>query len=215
MIIPEHSLKENNSNYNSNFLSPLPKNFDSIKDKFSLIVACLGGFCVQKRNWVTFFENNKIPWITGAWLHDTNALQRIRDIFSRFEFVATNSIGSHIAYAGYCGCKVSYFGKGSKPKNIDEYLKTPVFKMYPKLIQYDQRVRSFSFIKENYNFLMKEPQEASDIKEWSSNILGYKNKVNCSKLAEIVGWNIKHIKDGIWEYIENRNKGIGDYSSQT
>ena len=53
--------------------------------------------------------------------------------------------------------KLATMENGSKPRNINEYLETPVFKMYPKLIQYDQRVRSFSFIKENYDFLTKNP----------------------------------------------------------
>ena len=52
----------------------------------------------------------KIPWITGAWLNDINALQRIRNLFSQFDYLITNSVGSHIPYAGYCGCKILMLG---------------------------------------------------------------------------------------------------------
>lgn len=213
LVMPEISFKESNANYTYSIENILPDNFDSLQKKFSLICACIGGFCVERNNWTSFYEHNGIPWITGAWLHDSYAHQRMRNIFSMFEYVATNSIGSHIAYAGYSGCKVSYYGKGHlKPK--EQYLDVPLYKRFPRLIEMSQKAYSLPQIKKKYHFLFQEPDKAVEIKEWADNNLGLTNRRSHSEIAKLIGWNIQRNENDQWQYILGQNPGLNDRQYQ-
>ena len=67
-----------------------------------------GGYDAMK-TWKSKADDSKfsIPWITGAWFTD-RTLQRIWCLFSSFETLITNHIGSHIPYALACGCKLIF-----------------------------------------------------------------------------------------------------------
>jgi len=209
LIVPWHSIKETNSkHYQSSKKLFLPEKLDILKEKFSTIVACLGGFCVQRKNYIKIYEDAGIPWITGAWLHDAYALQRMRNIFSQFEYVSTNSMGSHIPYAGYCGCKVSYYGKGQNLKPKD-FLKIPVYKMFPKLTEIIINENRFEKLKEKYSFLFSTIENSATIKDWSNDELGLENKILHHELAKLVGWKIRiNNTTKSWEFIPGANPGL-------
>jgi hypothetical protein len=207
LIIPEHSLKETNVNYEQAKGSPLPDSLGNLRNRFSTVIACLGGFCVQKNNYLESFERAGLPWITGAWLHDAFALQRMRNLFSQFEYVATNAIGSHIPYAGYCGCKVSYYGKGHN-RQREDYLQTPIYQKYPHLIDIVDREQKLEHLQEKYPFLFVEIEQSNQIKDWSKGVLGTANKVPAHQLAELIGWKIRPKDGNSWEYVPGENPGL-------
>ena len=209
LIVPWHSIKEANSeNYQSSIKLLLPEKLDILKEKFSTIVACIGGFCVQRNNYINIYEDAGIPWITGAWLHDAYGLQRMRNIFSQFEYVSTNSIGSHIPYAGYCGCKVSYYGNGEN-RDPKDFLEIPVYKMFPKLIDIVIKENRLENIKEKYSFLFSTIESSLTIEEWSRDVLGFENKILHHELAKLIGWRMRLNKsENSWEYIPGENPGL-------
>ena len=207
LLIPEHSIKENNQNYEQAKGSTLPDTLGNLRNRFSTIIACLGGFCIQKNNYLESFEKAGLPWVTGAWLHDAFALQRMRNLFSQFEYVATNSIGSHIPYAGFSGCKVSYYGKGhNRPR--EDYLSTPIYKKYPHLIDIVDGEQKIEILRERYPFLFSDIENSNRIKEWSNEVLGSKNKIPEQQVAELIGWNIRPKDETSWEYIPDKNPGV-------
>jgi len=53
-------------------------------------------------------------------------------IIRSFEFATTNIIGSHVAYAAYCGCRVAFYGENQELK-IDDVLSHPYYRANPKL----------------------------------------------------------------------------------
>ena len=207
LVVPEHSIKETNINIEQGHNSVFPDTIDNLKSKFSTVVACIGGFCATRKNYVKTFEDHGFPWITGAWLHDQLALQRIRNLFSQFEYVATNAMGSHIPYAGYCGCKVSYYGKGQnlEPKDLVEI---PVYKMFPKLIEIVINENKLEILKEKYSFLFSTIENSATIEEWSKNKLGLENKILHHELAKLIGWKIRQKDENSWEYIPGANPGL-------
>ena len=207
LIVPEHSIKETNLNFERAKDSPFPDSLFNLRSKFSKIVACLGGFCVMKNNYVDIYEKEGVPWVTGAWLHDAYALQRIRNLFSQFEYVATNVIGSHIPYAGYCGCKVSYYGKGNE-RYREDYLQTPFFQKHPHLIDIEIREQKVDRIQERYPFLFSKAKSANEIRDWSENVLGAKHQIPASEIAELIGWKIRQKGENSWEYIPGENPGL-------
>ena len=207
LIVPEHSIKETNINFERAKDSPFPDTLSNLRSKFSTIVACLGGFCVIKNNYVEIYEKEGVPWVTGAWLHDAYALQRMRNLFSQFEYVATNVIGSHIPYAGYCGCKVSYYGKGIERKRED-YHQTPIFQKYPHLIDIEIREQKADRIQELYPFLFSKAKSANEIRDWSEKVLGAKHQIPASEIANLIGWKIRPKDANSWEYIPGENPGL-------
>jgi hypothetical protein len=210
LIIPEHSIKESNANYEGSKGFCLPGSSIALRKRFSTVAACIGGFCVQKNNYLESFEKAGLPWVTGAWLHDAFALQRMRNLFSQFEYVATNSIGSHIPYAGFSGCKVSYYGKGhNRPR--EDYLSTPIYEKYPHLIDIVDGEQKIETLRERYPFLFFDIENSNLIKEWSNEVLGSKNKIPEQQVAELIGWRIRPKDETSWEYIPGENPGLDDH----
>lgn len=55
------------------------------------------------------------PWVKGACSLDANSFYRIQKLFSEYEFMISDRMGSHILYGLACGMKVGI----SAPHNID------------------------------------------------------------------------------------------------
>ena len=102
LVMPMHSTSHvAHGHDHPDFLPALAE----LHKEFDITTACVSGMCVQQGLWTGLFESLDIPWVTGAWIFDRNALARMRVIFESFEYIATNFFGSHIAYAAWCGCK--------------------------------------------------------------------------------------------------------------
>ena len=82
----------------------------TIKDRFDFVVACVSAYCIARNHWVPEFTSRGIHVVQGAGIADANSLKRMRVLFDSFEYVTTNSYGSHVFYALYCGAKVSIWG---------------------------------------------------------------------------------------------------------
>jgi hypothetical protein len=211
LIIPEHSIKETNVNIECNRKPPLPDTIASLKSKFSTVVACIGGFCVSRNNYGNTFEGIGIPWILGAWLYDSFALQRIRNLFSQFEYIATDSIGSHIPYAGYCGCKLIYYGKGRNLTKKD-FSETPIYIKYPKLIDIVIHEQKLETIQKRFPILFSNDTKSEALKTWSMEVLGAKHQITPNEIAELIGWKIRTNDENSWEYIPGENPGLDAHS---
>lgn len=207
LIIPAHSIKENNINYEKGRNCLFPEETRTLREKYSLTAACIGGFCVQKKNYLAAYEEAGIPWITGAWLHDLNALQRMRNLLSHFEFVATNSIGSHIPYAMLCGCKVSYYGEGYNRKRQD-YEKVPVYQNHPELIDIVMEEGKHQKLKKHFPFLFDNTEPTEGLVKWAEQILGVEHQIPAYEIAKLIGWKIRPKDDTSWEYIPEENPGL-------
>lgn len=113
---------------------------ESIKASFELVVVC-----VFHSDLTPEFEadlrRRGLHYLLGARPDDANALQRMRAIFEAFEFVTTNTMGSHIAYAMLCGCRTSIAGPAYAYKQEDfESLNNPENAAYLKrLLHYYSR----------------------------------------------------------------------------
>lgn len=159
-------------------------------DNFEFVVACISGMCVKHDNWINYFENSNIPWITGAWVYDKNALARMKNILKSFEYVATNSIGSHIPYAAYCGCKVFTIGDMFVP-DPEKMLSEPFYKRNPNLIPIVVKYNSEKYLREKYPHFFNGVNGARDMTEWAKIELGEANKRDPRVVAELLGWDIQ------------------------
>lgn len=79
---------------------------DKYAKQFGSMYACIHMSCIRNGQWWPAFLDKKINVVGGADHQDANSYSRMWSLFSRFDTVTTNNIGSHLYYALAAGCKV-------------------------------------------------------------------------------------------------------------
>jgi glycosyltransferase involved in cell wall biosynthesis len=187
-----------------------PREAARLRDHFDLVVASIGASDVLHGNWINAFEAHGIPWVTGAWIFDRWAYQRMQRIFRSFEYVATNSFGSHIYFALYCGCKVFWYGDAEKGLNddfdftrlhdLDGYL-VRLKEKHPHLthdVLAEQSIRNFLLQKRDYPFLFVPWEKATAREEVGQRALGAADRRPPEEVAQLLGWELKRSARG-WQ----------------
>lgn len=157
----------------------------SIAKHFSRVLFCLNLSCLYNDLWVGNLEKYGFDFVPGAGIMDQNALLRMRKLFDSFECMTSNTMGSHILYAAFCGVKVSLAGPYASP-SLDMYKKHPDHwgdpvsrrknTLYVEANQYD-------VVKKKFPWFFRAPQNAEKHVEWARKEIGFYNKVSFSELA--------------------------------
>lgn len=184
LVMPPHSLPYTEHIWDEDAYA---KQINDLKDEFELIVVCLHQSCIEKGLWIDAFEKYKIPWIIGADALDKNALVRMYKMFNSFEFMTTNTMGSHVVYAAYCGCKVSIYGNYAEFSKRD-FQNDPLYKRFPFLLEHNLKYSSKRSIENTFPYLFTSPIDATLRTKWAEEQLGKKNKVTFYELAKLLGW---------------------------
>lgn len=184
LVMPPHSLSYSNENWDEDSYA---KQINDLKDQFDLIVVCLHQICIEKKLWVAAFKKYDIPYIIGAKADDKNSLIRMYKIFNSFEFMTTNQIGSHVAYASYCGCKVSIYGDYAEYSK-DDFIDDPYYKRFPSNLESDLLYSSKKYLESSFPFLFSSPIDAKKRISWAEGQLGKENKTTARTLAKLFGW---------------------------
>ena len=164
------------------------QDIEKIRDDFDAVVFCIHHSCYEHGIWPSLLKKYKFPMIIGASATQTNAITRLQKIFSIFEFVTTNTIGSHLPYAAYCGVKVSIYGKYSDFSKYD-FSNDPFAKANPELIDFDIKHSTEIYVRNLLPFIFcKHPKDAKESISWAAAELGVKNKKTAPELAELLGW---------------------------
>jgi hypothetical protein len=187
LIFPAHS-SFNIHAYNSSnesvkkYLSYIKK----IKKHFDYVAVCLHSECLRRNLWVNEFKDLSIEIIQGADVRDTNSLERMRALMSQFEFVTSNQIGSHIAYASFFGSKVSLAGPLHNFE-LDAVLLEPFYKKNSHLASWivDQNKLAM----QKFAFLHTNPWEAMSNKKWAGEQLGIKNILKPEEMKRLFKLN--------------------------
>ena len=184
LVMPPHSLPASSHKWEEEcYINEIL----AINEQFDIVVFCVHQSCIQKGLWINTLKKYNIPWVTGADASDENSLFRMKVLFKSFEYMTTNTFGSHIAYAAYSGCKVSIFGNFCEFKD-DDFRNLPSIIQMPFLLDNLINVFSEKYIKKNFAWLFKKPKEADLEIEWANQMLGVENKVSYTRLAELLGW---------------------------
>jgi hypothetical protein len=174
-----------------------------LKPFFSDIIACIHSSCVVNNHWIPSLEKKGIPWILGASVFDRNSLQKMRTIFQSFEYMTTNTIGSHIPYASYCGCKVSIYSYSRfTPAS---YKKDPWYQKHPDLLWKQYKICDEDALTQRFPQLFKYPIDATTNQRWANQVLGEENRQSPEAIAHLLGWDwqdqvigyVKHYSDFI------------------
>jgi hypothetical protein len=142
---------------------------------------------VARQQWTESFRRRGIPVFTTADLGDPNTLVRLRRILSSFEYVTTNGFGSQIAFAAYCGAKVSVYGPFAEfPRERLE--STHVVKIDPRFLETMHHLCTEEVLREQYPFLFVEPDQAIIRDEWGAHEVGAPCTVAPDELRRLFGW---------------------------
>jgi hypothetical protein len=159
----------------------------SIAGKFDHVVVCLHAECIKLNLWVNEFQEKGITVIQGASSDDKNALERIRALMSQFEFVTSNVLGSHIAYAAFFGAKVSISGPYHQ-WNREAFLKERFYADHEYLL--DVMLNEESLAKELLPFIFIEPERACLLDAWGKEMVGVENILSPEELSRLLRINV-------------------------
>ena len=165
------------------------QDIEKIRRDFDAVIFCIHHSCYEHGIWPALLKKHNFPMIVGASASQTNAINRLQKIFSIFEFVTTNTIGSHLPYAAYCGTKVSIYGKYSDFSKYN-FSQDPFAIANPELIDFDIKHSTETYVKNLIPFMFCEhPKYAKESVSWAQSELGLNNKKSAQELAELLGWN--------------------------
>ncbi len=188
------------------------KEIQSIRDEFDAVVFCIHHSCIQNGVWPELLKKYNFPMIIGASASQTNSLIRLQRIFSSFEFVTSNTIGSHLPYAAYCGAKVSIYGKFSDFSNYN-IEKDPYAKANPELMAFNIKHTAEPYVRQLVPFLFCDhPKTAQQYINWAQTELGLQYKKRPDEIAELLSWNdqnfqIRKAKEKS-NYVKNKEKSL-------
>jgi|TARA_B100000315_G_C14584915_1_gene592483 hypothetical protein len=127
-------------------------------------------------------QNNLIP-ISGARSDDKYSLIRVRQMLEYCPMVTSNSLGSHIAYALYVGCRVSLTGN----------------------IIYRRLFKEWAIFEKQYGWLICDhPKKGIVNKSIGSEFIGSKNKLGEIQLKETLGWSKSEQMQGYYNAIKRK-----------
>ena len=195
LVMPAHSgsqssIEADEASYISKLLA--------LKPFFSDIVACIHSSCVVNNYWIPSLEKSGIPWILGASAFDRNSLQKMRTIFQHFEYMTTNTIGSHIPYAAYCGCKVSIYDYHRF--KLENHKKNPWYQKNPDLLRKQYKISHEDVLSRRFPTLFTNPTEAIFHQNWASQVLGEPHHQSSETIAQFLGWSLKKQSLGYFKY---------------
>ena len=187
LIMPPHSMKFDGI---SGIDSKLLDYIKIIRYSFSYICFCLHIEDYNDLEITTALRQRNISFIPGADPSDANSLLRTREIFDCYEYVTATTMGSHILYAAFCGCKVSilknYFYSYSK----NTFLNYSMIQSIPGLEQrYIERFNNLKKLEHQFPWLFVDhPIKAVEMLDWSKNEIGFNNLMSKDLLIKVLGW---------------------------
>jgi hypothetical protein len=198
LVMPPHSYAETEHGWDEDAYA---REIAALRPHFSSIVACISASCVEKGYWTGAFARHDIPWIVGAAPADRNALVRMHTILKSFEYMTTNTIGSHVAYAAYCGCKVSIYGTYANLREAD-YRSCPFYQRYPEILNVVVAGAHESSIRSLYPELFVAPHDAVARPAWGAAMVGADHRRSAHVLAALLGWP-PPLRTLAYEYVRN------------
>jgi hypothetical protein len=185
LIMPAHSVFNSTHSFGED---AYVEQLLSIQGRFDVVVACIGAPCVRKGRWIRAFERRGIPWVSGADSGDRNALRRMAAIFGSFEYMTTNTLGSHVAYGSYGGCKVSIWGPYAEFK-LEDFRGVPWYER--KWQRAKENIERFqeAHVRREYPHLFVDPWEATAHVTWAASLLGRECKREPAEMARLLGWS--------------------------
>lgn len=151
---------------------------------------CVHRDCVEHGDVISVIEDSGLDWFAGASANDINSLQRMRNIFDYFEYVGSNTMGSHFFYSQLCGAKF-FFTEPYFEYKPNMFLNDPILgknkQKRDKIINASSKKR----VKEQYPSYFEGLENAKSDYELASYVCGVSSKRTSDELALLLGWGLK------------------------
>ena len=127
--------------------------------------------------------------IEGARPNDANSLKRVRIIMDTFEFVTSNSIGSHVIYAMFSGCKVSVGGPELLVEESDFVLDNRFKGFSKKYIEESVYYLSRKYLQNRFSFILTDnPRNGFHSEEYAREEMGFYNILKNKDIMDALQW---------------------------
>ena len=165
---------------------------------FNSVIACVGGNDVLQGYWVSSLEKYGVPWVTGAWMFDRNALNRMRLIFESVEYVALPAFSSALLYAAFFGCKVFLYDAEGASNLERQVFKHPFYKANPEMVAINKaRFSKYkAWLQQLCPHVVSGFEHAMVETSWAEKEIGLENKKSPKEMADLFGWNLKKAIQG-------------------
>ncbi|MCC6276220.1 MAG: hypothetical protein IT569_10215 [Leptospiraceae bacterium] len=195
-----HYIKENFEDMQFlDYLADIKKDFESVVCSIYYDDWVNGGL-VQK------CKRRGLDVISGARSDDKNSLLRIRTLLDQFEYVSSNTMGSHILYAALSGCKIQI----AKPMYSFEH--------YSKIFKQDYLFQKFPHLLDAYSnaydeenlkkwfpfFFVEHPKKATLNIEWAGEEIGIDNLLQKNEIEKLLGWTFTTKSKAILRAVKRR-----------
>lgn len=188
LVMPVHSI--GSTEYKTWDFKKYVDEIKSIRHLFDKIVVCVHPSCLVKGYWIDDFKAEGFEVIIGIDGSKTNAFTRLQYIMKSFEFMTTNSFGSHIAYAAYWGVKVSVFGTYSHHTE-EELGKDPFYKICPEALKLNVHFLSKEVFFKHFSKFFVDPDKATLQISLGQYEIGFENKKTPDEIKKLMGWTLK------------------------
>ena len=159
-----------------------------IADQFDRVVVCVHASCARKGYWLPHFERHGIECVIGADAFDVNGLLRIKTLMHQFEFMTTNVIGSHLAYAAVSGNRISIFGEYAEMKAVD-FEQSEFYMANPHVLEPILKLHTREYAEATYPQFFLPPDEAESHLQWGQSEIGQQNVLSPSEMKKLMGWD--------------------------
>lgn len=194
LVMPGHTHEKSSQSWNE---KEFVESVHALRGRFEHVLACIHPVCAEYGYWTDSFEKAGIPWVFGAGRRDRNALYRMRDLLGAFEYVSTNTIGSHIPYAAWSGTKVFFSGNYDELKR-ENCSEDPFYQAHPLALDAVLSYTSEQSVRQRLPWLFVKPDEAEVQSAWAFEELGGDVKRTEEELAKLLGWTIGGKLSGYW-----------------
>ena len=185
LVVPTHTTSRCSDSFN---ISQNVENIiNQIEHSPEIMACCVGGNDALSLD-NNIFSNLTFPSVTGAWTLDKNALIRMWMIFSAFETIITDAIGSHIAYALACGTKVKIVESKNKINKDAILANEPYYKTNPDLLDFALKENTIARVRKNFPEIFSATTEKERI-NIGQKLLGNCNVKNINIIHSLLGWD--------------------------
>lgn len=186
LVMPAHSLEYTAHNWK---FEEYADQIAQIADQFDRVAVCIHASCARKGYWQPHFQRHNMDCIVGADAFDANGLVRIKTLMRQFEFMTTNTLGSHIAYGSASAMRVSIFGEYAELKAAD-FSNTEFYNLHPHVLGPIIDLHSQRYVRSNYGQFFCDPRDAQLNQEWADAEIGTQNRLPPHEMRKLLGWDL-------------------------
>lgn len=144
--------------------------------------------CVIQGNITNILEKHDIDWFAGASASDPGSLQRVRNVFECFEFVASNTMGSYFFYSQLFGAKFFFVDPYFEYDPVT-FRNDPFWKNYPDLCNKLIQSVSRGEIYRRYPEYFGDIENAQCNKKLAQLVCGTEHVRGPQEIARLLGWD--------------------------